>query len=132
MAAAAKKKLRVTPTRVAKVLKKARDLMNDQGAHWIQGRLRSRNTATGEVSFCSVGAVMEAAMGDENSLIRREALLVLAESVDPSFKRDGEFFGGVIDTAKGIVIRWNDSPDRHWTVVDKKFAEAQERARAAK
>lgn len=129
--ATAPKKLRATPARVAKVLKQARDLMNDQGAHWIQGKLRKTDPKTGEVSFCSVGAIQHIAKGPENAELRLEALMTLAETVSVSFDRT-RIFGAPGDAARGAVIIWNDNPARSWDAIDAKFAEAQKRARASK
>lgn len=52
--------------RATRLLRKARDLMNDNGAHWVQGSFKrtlhyGKNIGEHEYGYCSVGGLNEAA-----------------------------------------------------------------------
>lgn len=49
--------------KAAEILRRAVELMNNQGAHWTQGDYSDQDPATGEARYCSLGAIYR--IGDE-------------------------------------------------------------------
>ncbi len=73
----------MTKKEISRILREARDLMNDGGKHWIKGKLS--RTSKGEKSYCAIGAVCTV-VGVRRSQTRiskeaRPALLALAEEI---------------------------------------------------
>ncbi len=81
---------------VARVLRNARDLMNTNGRHWIQGDMKiqvnerilntpgnirfSPEAEIGDVTFCAWGGIREVADDDE---LRIEAMEALVKIINP-------------------------------------------------
>lgn len=116
----------------AAALEKALSLMNDSGAHWVQGTLR-QSYGDG-FRYCSVGALHEAIVGwekkpyvDQNPVMRR-ALQALVRAYTPTLPRSGFERSEDIYT----IEAWNDDPDTTWEKVVKRFTRARTKLLNAK
>jgi len=115
----------------AEALREAQQLMNDKGAHWIQGQFFAK-VDDGSMGYCSVGALNKA-LGKKSGAERDLALVTLAEVINPDFREeyaeeypdDGE--GYIVGHAEEVVINWNDFDDRDWTDVKDAFSRARRR-----
>lgn len=88
----------VSPSRIAEILRSARNLMNNNGRHWVKGTekadLSTVNPVTryeewfdlpiaGEYAYCSTGAIKEV-VGDDNEEYRT-ACIELARIISEEF-----------------------------------------------
>lgn len=139
--------------KVAKLIKDAKDLMNNKGEHWIKGSMRHNH------SFCSVGGLRYAAtkrVTRSKDPILMEAHIVLAETItgkkrpkelppapkqykspysylnhDPHKqyrKKKNGLLEYQFDWAESKIIGFNDLHTTTWTKVARKFQTAARRA----
>jgi hypothetical protein len=104
----------------AQLLEEALALMNDKGAHWRQGSYRWTDRRTGEVSFCSVGAIREVSKG--RSALRSLMQEALAREVPASSRWLGA-------SPRHKIEFWNDDRERSWKDISKVFKTAARRLR---
>lgn len=109
----------------AKLLEAAVQLMNNEGAHWIQGHYRHIDDK-GETSYCAIGAINHLSgkvPGDswERSEVRYAAIAALGHGLQ----------NGLSNDAEERVIRWNDNERRKWPDIVKRFNRAAARLRTA-
>ena len=100
----------------------ARELMNNRGKHWLRGAFRSKNPKTGEVSFCSVGAVREVGGRGINARVYH----YLHEALPPEFQAK-PYYGRtkvVASQKSNAIIAFNDRYGRKWGEVSKLFRKA--------
>ena len=114
---------------IADLLRQARDLMNDQGKHWIKGQsatLKAINFGQPEYDkFCSIGAIRYVLTGnpfdndnaDENYLV---------DCLVAQINLPGKDYEG-----SDKVILWNDSTDREWGEIYEAFTNAALSAEAS-
>jgi hypothetical protein len=114
----------MTGKEIAAKLRQARDLMNDTGAHWIQGR--SATSARGEwVRFCSIGAIRYVVNGDPYEDSSEEDYLT--EALATQIPED-EAPRGYEGPDK--IVFWNDRADRTWSEISETFEQAAKAAEA--
>ena len=116
---------------IADLLRQARDLMNDQGKHWIQGQsatLRGFDDGQPQYErFCSIGAIRYVLTGDpfndgnadENYLVQ----CLDAQITLPGAR--GDYQGS------DKVVLWNDMTGREWGEVYEAFTNAALSAEAS-
>ena len=120
-----------------KVLIKARDLMNDGGKHWMQGEFEKQFYVTGQIdvetSYCSVGAINKASVGDSYPELNPSILSFLKKrkrKLSDQVCRDLFELGGLKIfrkqkyVNKNSVVDWNDHHKTTWSEVDAAFAKA--------
>lgn len=102
---------------IADSLEKARDKMNDSGAHWLKGALRSRND-DGEMKYCSIGAI--------NAVVPQKGEFSLNNEMRKALANRGIYrknsMGG--PGATECIIEFNDARDREWPQVKGAFTRA--------
>lgn len=110
---------------VAKKLRAALELMNNGGKHWGKGSYRIYDDATGEFSYCSVGAVREVFIREKTLDDPRRGLVddCLAALNEQLSEKEQDFN----EPWKNIVC-WNDNKDRTWDEVVDLFTRAAEKA----
>lgn len=128
----------LTPTadEVGDLLREARELMNDSGAHWTQGFYESPIVEDGLIvghKYCSLGAIRKLTDKEgrgDGYVLRRAAVIALGndERIDP-YMTPGQL--GDYDLAWSRVLHWNDAPERTWEEVEQVFRETEERVRAS-
>lgn len=113
----------MTGKEIAAKLREALALMNDEGAHWIQGQSMAE-TDHGR-KFCSIGAIRYVLTGDPWRVDEEESQVAeyVARAI-PSFREDSEM--GYDDQ----IVGWNDSDNRNWEDIVKAFTKAAEAAEA--
>ena len=110
---------KVPRARVREILRSARDKMNDEGKHWIKGRL-SRKKAVG-MCYCSLGAINAVTPDRNERRAAKEALVALGlERSLPSIEHSGRRRSEV----EAIVYTFNDSQRTSWRDVDRVFRKA--------
>jgi hypothetical protein len=119
----------------ANALDKARELMNDNGRHWIKGQLSGKKN--GEVAYCSLGGIDRASK--RNSKANHLAKVLLAEIITgeerPSkrepYPNQTELTSMYRDRtwAQNKIWRYNDSPNTRWSGVSTRFKKAAKKAR---
>jgi len=116
-------------TAAASALDKALALMNDSGAHWVQGTFRTRK-ADGSLAYCSIGALHEALIGYEttaivetNDPVLQRAAQALVRAYLPTLPAPADM--GYENVYK--VEAWNDDPRTSWEKVVKRFTRARNR-----
>jgi hypothetical protein len=115
---------------VADALKRARDLMNDYGAHWIKGHWE-QTLENGERGFCSVGALRDVTGSRENSVLLAALQALLAsEQVRTDSPDLSAVATGSVNAIADVIVAWNDDPNRTWPEVDVLFTQTEERVRA--
>lgn len=119
--------------KAADTLAAARDLMNDNGKHWVQQEYEIQMD-DGRSGFCSVGALRAVVeFEDENFAHYTRALEALSD--DPRIQDYNErthgYSKGDIDF-DDFVIYWNDAEERTWAEVSDAFAKAEARLRGAR
>lgn len=112
-----------TNEEIASVLDEAVELMNDKGAHWIQGAFKTLIGAD-EYAYCSIGAIREVAMGREGSdtkLVKLQirAAEALADALPSS-----------VYSSVDKVIVWNDDSATTWNKVRLRFRRAAKALRS--
>lgn len=128
---------------VGRALTRARDMMNDNGAHWIKHSIRGYKK--GEIAYCSLGAIIHSTPDGTpvdnygGKVIRQLAKISLARVIDPDRmaaeeSKLNDIFKGphnedmirrnLARTAGEVITTWNDHPDRRWRDVDRKFRKA--------
>lgn len=111
---------------VAGVLRKARDLMNHGGAHWVQGDEKVFNDELGAHQYCMIGAVREVT-GRKTSLYD-QTVKILGSKLDPQIMEfydygQDEFVKTkdpmLIDSAaaEDAIATFNDASRRTWPEV---------------
>lgn len=133
-----------TPTKeqVADLLKNARELMNNSGAHWIKGAYSTRIRAdysggepVFEHAYCSMGAIRHLTDEEGDQKIRWEATKALGEveaiKAIPMTEADAYDIADRYEVAFTRIVRWNDADERTWADVDAAFREAEKRVRAS-
>lgn len=107
---------------IADKLRVARDLMNNDGTHWVQGvsavRGLDSNPETEYTKFCSIGAIRYVVSGDPFQSIPDEDYL--CEALEPQL----DLPEGTFANASGSIIYWNDMHDRVWGDVYEAFTNA--------
>ena len=118
----------------AQLLDEAVALMNDEGQHWTKGTW-SRHYGEEDASYCSAGALREAAFGD--------IAMPSGVTLDAPYGVALKALANVVDSEKiptpvslvdheDRVIYWNDDPDRSWLSVTKAFKAAAAQLRRGK
>lgn len=93
--------------KAAKLLKRALNLMNDNGSHWIKGVLKHENNA-GEKLYCAVGGVNAAARRPQRYVARKNTIIGEAfEALGGTVS-----FDNFVETSN--IVRKNDSPSMTW------------------
>lgn len=121
---------------VARVLKKALALMNNQGAHWVKNSFQVPDPDTGEMRYCSVGAVNKAvglydgSDSDHEALTKRyvlrdAALTELARGL-PTPKWTESYPKDEVEP-RDKITNWNDNDRRTWDDVVRRFTRTIER-----
>lgn len=117
--------------KAAEALDQALAAMNNEGAHWIKGRLRQR-LWNYEMAYCSIGALHEAVTGwDEaryvvtDKPVFRRATRALVDAYRTELAPVSEYREGDMYT----IEMWNDDPDTTWEKVEKRFKRAATRLR---
>lgn len=116
----------VSNKRIYEILSNARKLMNDEGKHWLKGRL-SRKKKIG-MCYCSIGAIRAAA---DNLAEARAASDVLGQhglGFGPT-KRNSYYYGRAAMPFRGSIETWNDDPRTTWQDVDRAFRKAIRKVR---
>jgi len=138
---------------VARLLKKARLLMNDGGAHWIQGAL-VRGTGK-HTKYCSIGGLtasvdrrgknvtqvvndvvgvtIKTGLSPTKQNILRDATILLAETINggPILAIPGDIWGEgetALQVAEETIIEFNDGCEG-WEDVEYAFKRAENIAR---
>jgi hypothetical protein len=111
----------MTKRQVSKVLRSARDLMNDKGTHWIKGSLRrkSRKKDVG-YQFCMLGGIFEV-LGESQRTYTlteqsRPVVYALAHTILDRLPDDDEH-------AAAVVYSFNDRAQA-WDQVEKMLIKA--------
>ena len=120
---------------LAAIVSQARDLMNDEGAHWIQNRYISASKIDGRHSFCSAGALRQVIFGEvlltkshyDDTYVR--TLAVLAETVCQSLGHTWERTDDPYAN-EDTIVEWNDDLGRTWQEVNAVFTRAIEKLEA--
>jgi hypothetical protein len=119
-----------TARAAARLLRKARDLMNNRGSHWTQCELVIEND-DGENAFCALGGIAAALQGPDGPIFSnrtktlskdgkdlppraRLAVMALAEAID------GEACES-FQEAQSVVVSFNDANTTKWGHVARKF-----------
>lgn len=116
--------------------------MNDDGTHWMKGMMKGR-VKKGDLivtCWCAVGGIESVTRGE----VQDAAIVALAETVAPGLMRRARIRHEknvivsyqvierlMVDSARGIVMRWNDAKSRGWRDVDAAFRAAADRLEAA-
>lgn len=134
--------------KAAEILLKARDAMNDSGAHWIQGDwsrlIKYDEKGQPQRAFCSVGAInhVSDAYAQENPddpnwvvIDNARVAAVIALAQDEVFEgRRASAYGnedqGGYGASEQKVITYNDDSGRAWEEIDSLFRRTAERLRA--
>lgn len=122
----------MTGKEIAAKLREALALMNDSGAHWVQGTSMTVAVSTGEKKYCSIGAIRMALTDDPwvmlqtydedgtTRCVEEEVTGALVEFL-PRPKYDDQ------SLADQIVV-WNDDDERRWSDIEEAFTKAAEAA----
>lgn len=111
---------KVSKKRTREILKTARFLMNDNGKHWIKGRL-SRKKSVG-MCYCSIGAIRAASDNPSEVETAVKALATIGLGMDDPGVRYGDERGFFPYRYK--IENWNDRPSTTWKDVDATFRKA--------
>lgn len=118
------KEKKLTGKQIARVLEKARKLMNDNGKHWKKEEYECRLN-DGSYAYCARGAIRKSMLTLYPAHVKDHKYYddhLLGE--EPVLKALRKF------TTKGKKIEtWNDSERRTWEQVDAAFRKAAELAR---
>jgi hypothetical protein len=113
----------VSPERVREILTEARNKMNDEGAHWIKGRL-SRKKKVG-MCYCALGAINAATKDNEERLAAKDALIRFGLGRTPHISSSAFARKGVMKRVlEPIIYTFNDSVTTSWNDVDAAFRKA--------
>lgn len=110
-------KKKITDKQVAKVLDEALALMNDSGAHWLQGSYKVTDRKTREMSFCSVGAIRQ--LTTYNEPLRKRAYSALASQIPGYYS---------YMNPRNAIEKWNDSRS-DWHQIVEGFTKASQKLR---
>jgi hypothetical protein len=108
--------------RVARVLEDALALMNDSGAHWVQGEYMVSNGE--EMFFCSVGAIRKASGHSPFDMSDPPLTAAAIRAVASAYRSIDKN-----DPGRYRVIKWNDNPKTTWDTVVRRFGRAAAKAR---
>lgn len=117
---------------VAQALREALQLMNNEGAHWLKGAYARYGDSDDERAYCSAGAINfvtaghPEAIGTESTKEPMIALAAVLEDVPPPTEPTDDWTE--FDYALNRVVTWNDTPERTWEDIVRKFTEAAEKA----
>lgn len=114
---------------IAEKLRAARDLMNESGKHWVQGKFQYPvSSFAEETRYCAIGAIRKVVSGDayKNTEEAREIAAVLREQIIADGVGPDD---GPLDEEE-VVVLWNDSTLRTWQEVSDTFLAAAEKAEA--
>lgn len=118
---------------VIEVLDRALALMNDEGAHWVQGSYHRRDYYGNDGDlYCSVGAISQVATGDPLTFstwgfhsgggdVAAEALYALMQAYTTYGSEEPHY----IEEAVSRVTEWNDRPTTNWDKVVLRFKRAK-------
>jgi hypothetical protein len=120
----------LTTTELAEFARRARELMNDSGRHWVQGSYQLGS------SFCSIGALRKSLFGeaqggfyinegDSRFIAITHALAEAIEEKYPAFVTKQEDEHGEVKDVD-LVINFNDDEETKWEDVERIFMRAEE------
>lgn len=109
----------ITPEEIALVLDEAVEVMNDEGAHWHQGSMRSTEPMSdGKYAYCSIGAIEIVVHRREKHFARRDHLRQSAvEALRAAY--------GAVNPGRVSIAEWNDSEKTTWKNVKDRFRRAR-------
>ena len=122
----------LTTTEVAEFARRSRELMNDQGRHWVKGEYKEYDDHD-VVTYCSVGAVRQTIFGDTEDVdvsdVRYMRVLYALDEAVREEHSAGRYMpnGGVFSTdAEANVIGFNDHGPTEWSDVERVFKRAEQ------
>lgn len=125
-----------TNEELASYVQAARELMNDEGRHWVQGHfVVPVHEALGEFAYCSYGALRRATeeySGQASYNVLSALCLALAEDEEigaTHLDADLEEARDEGANAYSRVVRFNDAEGRKWEEVEAAFKRTEERLR---
>lgn len=130
---------------IADMLRDCRELMNDSGAHWVQGAF---NLIVGETDdeyvygYCSIGSIRKRAyeLAIDYGAFTRQRLIedaVLALGADEEISKtllSSQLFSDRVpdefDKSYARVVLFNDTEGRSWPEIEGAFKRTEDRLRA--
>lgn len=122
----------MTKQEIAAKLRQAVRLMNDNGAHWVQGdytEIVGDRYNDPEYGYCSLGAIRHV-VGDplEDPSAESDVVALALASVLPAQRGEGQYNRDPereeYSIAYDRITSWNDDDDREWWEIAEKFEEA--------
>ena len=112
--------------KAARMLIRARRLLNDGGKHWIKGNFK-RDIKPGVVGYCSVGALLHVRdskpdLSDPDAYER--AMRMLADTVFETYAEEAaveDAYDVNEEDSETIITTWNDQGNRTWNDIDEAF-----------
>lgn len=128
----------LTTTELAEFTKRARELMNDGGEHWMKGEYKQWHDSEALLRYCSIGAIRETLFDgvddvDINDPQYKRIVKALATAVrdevkegryEPPLNRRDVVLALAGDH-EGIVIDFNDHDMTTWQDVERVFKRAE-------
>lgn len=112
----------LTTTEVAEFARRAHELLNDGGSHWMKGRYVSRAVG-GDIRYCLIGALRQSIFGTAEGIGVREddtrfrrVVAALVQAIEELYPGRGRVNNALTNTDR--VITFNDYPDTTWDEVE--------------